>query len=486
MPAKFPVMSCRDLEQWVLLLQGAIEGARVNRVFVPSFPVHPDGFQKRTFVLELSTPSHALQLSISLRSGECGAVLLPHKTLRPAPEAPRSGFELALAKHLSGSRLESIRQVPGDRVLLLEFSGTDPHLLVLRLIPGKPSGALLNSPPGWSVLQSTDLKTDFLTPTARTLSSAELERIPLHSEWSSSIESYALLWRNAELQSHLKLRLHAALKRCTGEVQSIEQKLLSLRTQLDSTQNEPDWARFGNLLQIHLHENPVAREGHYELVDPSTGENVSLPAHPKLNSREQLNRYFHQAKRKKKRLSETLSRMEELKVRLDRTLKTQQELLESHTLNDLVPLENSLGIRAEIPKQEERKFADFSGRTYCSKEGLWILSGRNQAENQMLTFKIARGNDLWLHVKGRPGSHTVILLPPKRSASLETLLDAAHLCILHSGGRDWGKTEIDYTLRKYVKKIKNHSEVSYTQNKTLSVVLDEARVKKLQEALTGI
>jgi predicted ribosome quality control (RQC) complex YloA/Tae2 family protein len=75
------------------------------------------------------------------------------------------------------------------------------------------------------------------------------------------------------------------------------------------------------------------------------------------------------------------------------------------------------------------------------------------------------------------------LLPPNRTASLETLLDAAHLCILHSGGKDWGKTEVDYTHRKFVKKIKNQTEVSYSGNRTLSIVLEEARLKRLQEAL---
>jgi predicted ribosome quality control (RQC) complex YloA/Tae2 family protein len=125
------------------------------------------------------------------------------------------------------------------------------------------------------------------------------------------------------------------------------------------------------------------------------------------------------------------------------------------------------------------QIAEFSGKQYRSEEGLIILSGRNLAENLEATFKIARGNDLWFHVKGKPGSHTVVLLPPKRTASLETLLDAAEVCILHSGGKDWGKTEVDYTYRKFVKKIKNQTDVSYTHNKTLSVVPNQARLTRL-------
>jgi predicted ribosome quality control (RQC) complex YloA/Tae2 family protein len=142
-------------------------------------------------------------------------------------------------------------------------------------------------------------------------------------------------------------------------------------------------------------------------------------------------------------------------------------------------------LELEPPKTEALKgkvslqVAEFSGKQYRSKEGLTILSGRNLTENLQLTFKIARGNDLWFHVKGKPGSHTVVLLPPKRTASLETLLDAADVCILHSGGKDWGKTEVDYTYRKYVKKIKNQTEVSYTHNKTLAITPDPERVKRL-------
>jgi predicted ribosome quality control (RQC) complex YloA/Tae2 family protein len=108
---------------------------------------------------------------------------------------------------------------------------------------------------------------------------------------------------------------------------------------------------------------------------------------------------------------------------------------------------------------------------------IWV--GRSKDENLELTFKCARGNDMWMHVRGRPGAHVIIPLQAGKSVPLETLLDAANLVIHYSGGTHWGKTEVDYTFKKYVKRIKDSTEVSYTNNKTLMVEPDSVRKKRL-------
>lgn len=84
-----------------------------------------------------------------------------------------------------------------------------------------------------------------------------------------------------------------------------------------------------------------------------------------------------------------------------------------------------------------------------------------------------------MHARGKPSAHVIIQLAKGKSASLETLIDAATLLIYFSKGTSWGKTEVDYTLKKYVKKIKNSDQVSYTQNKTLLLEFDPARLDKI-------
>ena len=201
-----------------------------------------------------------------------------------------------------------------------------------------------------------------------------------------------------------------------------------------------------------------------------------VPADPKLNLKQQLERFFHLAKRKKKRLEETSIRIASLDEKANAIQLKILALADAATLGELVALEPK---KEALKGKEHKKLSEFTGKQYRSKEGLTILAGRNLTENLELTFKIARGNDLWFHVKGRPGSHTVVILPPKKTASLDTLLDAAHLCILHSGGKEWGKTEVDYTYRKHVKKIKNQTEVTYTHNKTLMVLPEPERLTRL-------
>jgi predicted ribosome quality control (RQC) complex YloA/Tae2 family protein len=92
---------------------------------------------------------------------------------------------------------------------------------------------------------------------------------------------------------------------------------------------------------------------------------------------------------------------------------------------------------------------------------------------------------MWFHVRGRPGSHAVIPVQPGKSVPLETLLDAANIVIHYSSnGQNWGKTEVDYTFKKYVKRIKDSTEASYTNNKTLIVELDPLRMKRLLDGAT--
>mgnify|MGYP002148869586 FL=1 len=100
-------------------------------------------------------------------------------------------------------------------------------------------------------------------------------------------------------------------------------------------------------------------------------------------------------------------------------------------------------------------------------------------------MRIANGNDLWLHVGGgRPGSHVVVRLPKQKTASLETLLDAATLAVHFSKARGEPRLEVVYTLKKHVRKPKGlpAGAVVPSQTKTIVVLHDEARLRRL---LTG-
>ena len=100
-------------------------------------------------------------------------------------------------------------------------------------------------------------------------------------------------------------------------------------------------------------------------------------------------------------------------------------------------------------------------------------------------MRFANGNDLWLHVGGgRPGSHVVVRLPRNKTASLETLLDAATLAVHFSKARGEPRAEVIYTFRKHVRKPTGlpAGAVVPSQTKTVTVHADPDRLRRLLDS----
>ncbi len=109
-------------------------------------------------------------------------------------------------------------------------------------------------------------------------------------------------------------------------------------------------------------------------------------------------------------------------------------------------------------------------KTFISSDGFEILVGNTAADNDYLTFKIARQSDFWLHVAPTPGSHVIVRNPDNLSKLPKTTLEeAAALAAWYSKSRNGGRVAVNYTLRKNVSKrrgaptgqvtIKNHKTV---------------------------
>jgi predicted ribosome quality control (RQC) complex YloA/Tae2 family protein len=119
-------------------------------------------------------------------------------------------------------------------------------------------------------------------------------------------------------------------------------------------------------------------------------------------------------------------------------------------------------------------------RAFRSVAGLPILVGRGAAENDELTRRVARGNDLWLHARGQAGAHVVVRLG-KAPPDQETLLDAAHLAVHFSDARGEPQVEVDATRVKHVRKVKGAAPgaVTYSQEKVLLLRTEPARLARL-------
>ena len=470
---RYPLLSFLELPYLSKLLASQLVGARVDRIFIPECLEHPSGFFKNEIVFEFRNS----QLLVSLRAQACGLAYLVKKGLRPAKNATRSAFDLSLSKTVEGIRIDSISEVPGDRMLEIKFP---EYALFINLLPAIPEGILISKT--GEVITASKPRESFSIPESRVLSQEILDKIPNRKELFSSLDHYSQLWLGARTDEATTLRKQKLVSHLDQQLQALKRKTKSLEQQLEQSRNDLDWKYFGSLLQTHMYSKPALENKHYALLDYEKNELVLVPGDDKINLKQQLELYFRKAKRNKTRIEESSTRIESLLEKRS-TLEKKLAILRGSIETPITVIkeieENTYLSSSDSDRSTTKKIANYTGKIYRSQEGFSILSGRTKDENLELTFKVARGNDLWLHVKGRPGSHTIILLPPRKTASLETLLDAANLCLLHSGGKEWGKTEVDYTQRKFVKKIKNQTDVSYSGNKTLMITIDPERLKRL-------
>ena len=119
-------------------------------------------------------------------------------------------------------------------------------------------------------------------------------------------------------------------------------------------------------------------------------------------------------------------------------------------------------------------------RDSLSPDGIAIRVGKNNLQNDRLTFKQARGEDIWLHAKDIPGSHVVISTEGIDEVPDATLEAAALLAAFHSRAEEGTLVPVDYTRIKYVKKQPGGKpgQVFYKQFKTVFVTPTEAAVTK--------
>lgn len=239
-----------------------------------------------------------------------------------------------------------------------------------------------------------------------------------------------------------------------------------------------------------LPSSPLAQEG--EGSNP-----LSLQAHPSFPRLQALRRSFRKALRTALRQCETLADdplAHERRARLEALWERFTAWEKEATPEESLPVELAAEARAlrihvagftELPSPQ--KEPSLRGvRIFYSKDGRMILVGKNAAENDRLSFEIARGEEWWFHVAHYQGSHVVVREenPEGKEASElppETLLDAMHLAVYFSKARGASRAEVTCSQVKYLRKKKGApaGQVWVLEGKTIPVRIEKTRLERL-------
>lgn len=281
------------------------------------------------------------------------------------------------------------------------------------------------------------------------LSMYEGERTDGYESISELMEEYyaqkSALTRIRQKSADLRKIVQTALERSA-------KKYDLQRKQLADTEKREQYRVYGELLHTYGYHVPEGAPS-LEALNYYTNEMITIPLDPTLSAGENAKKYFDRYGK--------LKRTNEALTDLIRETKDQMEHLESvmtaldiaEKEEDLVPIKEELVESGYIRRHGGGKRERITSRPfhYISSDGFHMYVGKNNYQNEELTFQFAVGGDWWFHAKGIPGSHVIVKAEGKELPD-RTYEEAAALAAHFSKGAKQDKVEVDYTLRKNVKK----------------------------------
>lgn len=254
--------------------------------------------------------------------------------------------------------------------------------------------------------------------------------------------------------------------------------------QLKDTEKMDTYRIYGELLQTYGYSiEPGSKSATVD--NYYTNEPTTIPLDEQKTPLENARRYFDKygkCKRTREALSELIVQVKDEISHLE-SIMTALDIAEKE--EDLNQIREELMEYGYIRRKGGKKAAQkqrFVSKPfhYVSSDGFDIYVGKNNYQNDELTFKFATGNDWWFHAKGIPGSH-VILKSEGREVPDSTFEEAGRLAAYYSKGRSQEKVEIDYTPKKNIKKTPGGKPgfVIYHTNYSLNINSDITGIEQI-------
>ena len=257
---------------------------------------------------------------------------------------------------------------------------------------------------------------------------------------------------------------------------------LQLR-QMQDTEKRDNYKVYGELLTafgygVEPGSKSITVNNYY------TGEDVDIPLDPMLSAIENAKKYYDKYN-KLKRTYEALSTLTvQVKEEIDHLESISNALDIAVKEEDLVQIKEELIETGYIRRKGASKKQRFTSKPfhYISSDGYHIYVGKNNFQNEELTFKFATGNDWWFHAKGVPGSHVIVKAEGDEMPD-RTFEEAGKLAAYYSKSKGQEKVEIDYIQKKHVKKPSGTKPgfVVYYTNYSLMIDSDISGIQEVME-----
>ncbi len=253
--------------------------------------------------------------------------------------------------------------------------------------------------------------------------------------------------------------------------------------QLQDTQKREKYKVYGELITTYGYNLPEGAKT-LEALNYYTNEMTAIPLDPQLSPMENAKKYFEKYN-KLKRTNEALTGLTvETKAEIEHLGSIAASLDIAVNEDDFIQIKEELAEYGYIRRKGKDRKQKAKSRPfhYRSSDGFDIYIGKNNYQNEELTFKFANGGDWWFHAKKMPGSHVVVKTNGEELPD-RTFEEAAMLAGYYSQGRDAEKLEVDYLQRKNVKKPNGSAPgfVVYYTNYSMAIHPDISGIELVSE-----
>ncbi len=382
-----------------------------------------------------------------------------------------TGFVLFLRKRLSNAILKTVEKISDERILQFELNTrnelgqTENYFLIIQLTGRSANLFLLDE--NKIILDSLrensgegqEIAGQFAPP-ARPQNRQNIrieEEIFGQGQYETLSEALDNHYLKFEAEKIFQAKAKSAEAKIKQDIKKREKLVKKLKADLANHGDAENWKRFGDLILANL-ANAVRREDKIIVTDyfDENVPQIEIEAEVNLSLTEASEKYF-------KRYTKARNANEEIAKRLEIVEKELEKLNEEkETIEDAIAEKNeeffsndeSADEKRSKTKKQKNLDSKSKARNFVSSEGFEILVGKGAKDNDHLTFRVAKSNDLWLHAADYPGSHVVVKSRNREEIPNKTLIEAAQLAAFYSQAREESKVAVHYTLRKFVHKPK--------------------------------
>ncbi len=262
-------------------------------------------------------------------------------------------------------------------------------------------------------------------------------------------------------------------------------KLSKQRQELLDSEKREKYKIYADLISANLHRiekgmEKVELENFYD----ENLEKIIVPLDKKLSGIENAQMYYKKYAKLKNAHKLLLNQIPETEREIEYLENVLNSLDNCTEVVELEEIKEELILEGYLKGKLSRNKINKSSKPhhYISSDGFHIYVGKNNKQNDILTLKTARKNDLWFHAQKMPGSHVIVRVENK-SVPENTLLEAAMLAAFYSKGKNSNNVPVDYTERKNVKKPKDAKAgmVIYENYKTIFVTPNKEKIDKIEK-----